>query len=162
MTMRVLKIMGDVDIQINLPEDAEVTTVRLEDFINTDYGDLKFDIIACVHVLQTLWSHEVFDAIQKLVDTLANKGELYIHVPGIEQAVKPLIKNTLDPVAFYLIWGSEKTPFHTGFTLMWLRQLVMKAGGIVRNANVGLFNLEYSGKKVKGIEHHLLATVVRD
>jgi hypothetical protein len=159
--MRVLKIISDIEIVVTLPEDAEIVTVSMGDYLTQEYQE-KFDMIFCVHSLQTLWASQVASAIKKMVGDLANLGELYIHVPATEHAAKALLRDETDPAAFYLIWGTEKRPFHVGFTLFWLRALVEQAGAIVRNANVGVFKLEFNGQEVKAPEHEILATVVRD
>lgn len=159
--MRILKIIGDIDINLELPKDAEIQTAKLNDYIVTEYKE-KFDIILCVQVLQTLWAAQVGQAIEKLVEDLEHMGELHIHVPATEQAAKALLKEEADPVAFYLLWGTEDRPFHTGFTLTWLRAEVMAAGAIVRSANIGLFNLRFNEREVRAPEHVVIATVVRD
>jgi hypothetical protein len=158
--VRVLKITSDIDINVDLPEDAEITEVKLDDYMVTEY-DHKFDIILCVHALQTLWTDQVSGVIQKLVDDLAQMGELHIHVPATEQALKALMKGSQDPVAFYMVWGSKDRPFHTGFNLLWLRLIVEQAGAIIRVATVGKFKLTSAGKEVPAVEHIVIATVIR-
>lgn len=159
--MRVLKIIGKIDININVPEDAVITTVSINDYLNTQYEE-KFDFIFCVYVLQSLWTNKVGSAISKLVNDLAHMGELHIYVPAAEQAAKALIKGGDDPITFYQLWGTKEFPTHTGFTLVWLRALVVQAGALVRRANLSQFKLSYEDKEVTALGHFLLATIVRD
>lgn len=159
--MRVLKIIGDIDIALELPEDAHIETVKMDDYMVTEYEE-RFDMILCVHTLQTLWAAQIGDAVKKLVGDLAHRGELQIHVPATEHAAKALIKDETDPIAFYMIWGTEKRPFHTGFTLMWLRAIIEQSGAIVRRANIGLFNFQFNEVEVRAPEHVVTATVDRD
>jgi hypothetical protein len=159
--MRVLKVVGDIDVNLDLPEDTEITEIGLEDYLEATYEE-KFDLIFCVHVLQALWASQVSDVIGKLVSELKQGGELHIHVPATEQAAKALLLNETDPVAFYMIWGTEKRPFHTGFTLLWLRAILTQVGAIVRNANMGIYNLTFNGREAKAVEHVVIATVIRD
>ena len=158
--MRVLKIVGDINISVDLPKDAEIIEANLEEFISTEYED-KFDIILCVHVLQSLWTDQVSEVIGKLVNDLKEKGELHIHVPATEQATKALLQGVQDPVAFYMIWGSKERPSHTGFNLFWLRTLVEQTGAIVRNATMGKFKMVSGDKEVYALEHIVIATVIR-
>ena len=139
--MRVLKIIGDIGINTNLPEDADITEVKLDDYMVTEYEE-KFDVILCIHTLQTLWTDQLSGAIEKLLNDLVNYGELHIHVPATEQAVRAMLKGIQDPVIFYMVWGSRERPFHSGFNLLWLRALVENAGGIVRTATMGKFKMQ--------------------
>jgi hypothetical protein len=158
--MRVLKIIGDIDIKLDLPEDTEITEIKLDDYLVTEYEN-KFDIILCVHALQTLWSDQISDAAEKLVNDLEERGELHIHVPATEQAVKAMLTGTQDPVAFYMVWGTKERPFHCGFNLMWLRGIVEQSGAIVRSANMGVFKMKKGNEEVKAVEHVVIATVIR-
>lgn len=158
--MRVLKIVGDIDIAIDVPEGTEIITTDMETYLNTTYEE-KLDMIFCIHALQTLWGSEVTGAIEKLVNDLAHMGELHVHVPAIEQAAKSLIRGETDPLAFYLTWGTPARPFHCGFTLMWLRALIVQAGAIVREATMNSFVLESDGQELGAIGHAVLATVIR-
>jgi hypothetical protein len=158
--MRVLKIIGDINIGLDLPKDTEVVEIAINDYMVTDYEE-KFDMILCIHALQTLWADQTADAIQKLVDDLKEMGELHIHVPATEQATKALLKGTQDPVAFYMIWGSKERPFHSGFNLYWLRGIVENAGAIVRTATMGKFKMTSGDKELYAVEHVVIATVIR-
>jgi len=158
--MRILKIIGDIDININLPEDTEVFESKLSDYMVTEYEE-KFDMIFCIHALQTLWADQVGDAIQKLVKDLKDRGELHIHVPATEQAMKTLLKNENDPTLFYMIWGSKENPFHVGFNLVFLRALVEESGALIRQATIGLFSMKRGDEEVKAVEHIIVATVDR-
>lgn len=158
--MRVLKIIGGIDININVPEGSEITTVTLKEYIKTEY-DTQFEFIFCVHVLQTLWSSEVGAVVEKLVNDLAQMGELHIYVPAAEQAAKAFIKGETDPALFYLFWGTKKKPHHSGFTLMWLRALLVQSGALVRRANLSQFTLTFEDQEANALGHYLLATVVR-
>lgn len=158
--MRILKIFGDINIEIDAPEDAEIIEIDINEYRDTEYEE-KFDLIFCIHALQTFWAHEVNDVIKKLVDDLAHMGELHIHVPAVEQAAKSLLKNETDPLSFYMIWGTQNRPFHCGFTLLWLRAAVTQAGGLVRDASFSRFNIKLDDKELGAIGHAVLATVVR-
>lgn len=158
--MRVLKIIGGIDINVNVPEGSEITTVTLQEYLETEY-DHQFEFIFCVHVLQTLWSSEVGPAINKLIKDLAHMGELHIYVPAAEQAAKAFIKGETDPALFYLFWGTKKEPHHSGFTLMWLRALLVQSGALVRRANLSRFTLNFEDQETNAVGHYLLATVLR-
>ena len=159
--MRILKIAGDVDIKLDVPDDAEVVDVAIDEYLVYDFEE-KFDLIFCTHALQSLWATELSEAFKKLVDDLAHMGELHIHVPAIEPAVKSIIKNVVDPLAFYVLWGTRGRPFHSGFTLEWLRATVEAAGGLVRSANMGMFRLQREDEVIDAIEHVVIATVIRE
>ena len=158
--MRVLKIIGDIDIKLELPEDAEIVDVKINDYLVTEY-DEKFDIILCVHALQTLWVGQTTQAIEKLVDDLADRGELHVHVPATEQALKSMLRQQQDPMVFYMIWGTKDRPFHSGFTLLWLRALIEQTGASIRRAEMGVFKMQQGEKEVRGVEHVVIATVDR-
>jgi hypothetical protein len=158
--MRVLKIVGDIDIKLDLPPDTDITETKLADYLVTEY-DNKFDIILCVHALQTLWPDQVSSATEKLVNDLGERGELHIHVPATEQALRSMLKGTQDPAALYMIWGTRDNPFHSGFNLMWLRAIVEQSGAIVRSANMGIFTMKKGDEDVRAIEHVVIATVIR-
>ena len=158
--MRVLKIVGDIDIGLDLPKNTEITEVKLSDYAVTEYAE-KFDMILCVHALQTLWTDQVSEVVNKLVNDLANMGELHIHVPATEQALKAMLKGSQDPVAFYMVWGSKERPFHTGFNLLWLRLIVEQTGAIIRTATMGTFKLTSGEREVSAVEHIVIATVIR-
>jgi hypothetical protein len=157
--VRVLKIIGDIDIGLDLPKDADIVEVTLPEYLDTTYED-RFDLILCVHILQTLWTDEVSAAIIKLVGDLAHLGELHIHVPATEQAVKAMLQGIHDQVAFYMVWGSKDRPFHTGFNLLWLRAIVEQTGAIIRTATMGKFSISAKDEEKVGIEHVVIATVV--
>ena len=159
--MKVLKIIGDIDITADLPEDAIIQTVKLDDYMVTEYPE-RFDMILCVHVLQTLWAHQVSAVIAKMVGEVKHLGELHIQVPATELAAKSLLKNVTDPLAFYLIWGTTSRPFHCGFTLLWLRAQMEQTGVITRYANSRAIELLFDGKKRRIPEHAVIATVIRD
>lgn len=159
--MRVLKIIGDIDIKLELIEDTEITRVGLDDYIATDY-DEPFDMILCVHALQTLWADEIGPVIIKLLKDLKDRGELRIHVPATEQALKSMLRQQQDPMAFYMVWGTKDNPFHSGFTLLWLRALIEQAGAVIRLADMGIFTVKQGEKDVKGVEHVVVATVIHN
>jgi len=159
--MKVLKIVGDLDIKTDLPEDAEITTVKLDDYMVSECEE-QYDMILCVHVLQTLWAHQVGDVIKQMIGELKDRGELHIQVPSAELAAKAMLKNQTDPLAFYLIWGTSNRPFHCGFTLLWLRAMVAQAGAIERYANVRIIKLQFNGSEENVPEHYVIATVIRD
>jgi hypothetical protein len=159
--MKVLKIIGDIDINAQLPEDAEVITTKIDDYMVAEYEE-PFDMIFCIHVLQTMWGTRVNGVIDKMVKELKPMGELHVYVPAVEYAAKVLAKNNPDPVALYMIWGSQDRPFHCGFTLMWLRALVEETGAVVRSANVGIFTLNFNDQEARVPQHAVVATVIPD
>jgi hypothetical protein len=159
--MRVLKITGQIDINLDIPEGSEVTTVSLQDYLETEY-EHPFDFIFCVHVLQTLWAKQVGAAVEKLIHDLAHMGEIHLYVPAAEQAAKSMLKGETDPVIFYLLWGTEDQPSHTGFTLLWIRALLVQYGALVRRAEFSRLSLSFNDKESNVLGHYLLATTVKD
>jgi hypothetical protein len=122
----------------------------------------RYDLIVCVHVLQTLFASDVMEVFVKMANDLVPMGELHVHVPAMDFAAKKIIKSDADPIAFYMVYGSKETPFHCGFNLLWLRALATQAGMLVRSAQAGLFDITYSDRKVQVPEHVVVATVLPD
>jgi len=160
--MRILKILGNIEIDFEVPEDAIVESVKINDYLVTEYEE-KFDLIFCIHTLQLLWPYQVADAISKMVADLKDKGELHIHVPATDMAMEKFINNHADIAPLYMLWGTVENPFHCGFTLLYLRVLLTNCkGALVREAKTGAYTISKDDQKEQVPEYVVVTTVIRD
>lgn len=76
-------------------ERFRISTVRLGEIENIDFGDMKFDIITCFHVLEHV--QNPFSTIKRCKELLSNSGALIIAVPNEVNSAKGRLRRLLKP-----------------------------------------------------------------
>jgi hypothetical protein len=143
--MKVLDLNQD-GIAVSQPQfpDAEIEAVAFAD-IDKWYDSTKYeryDAIVVGHVLQLVERRVMPDFMKMLKGLVRDMGEIHIYVPDLDWAARMLIENKPNPLIQYALYGNEKFPHRSGFTLLWLRQLVEGADIIVRHSTMSGYGVK--------------------
>jgi hypothetical protein len=155
--MKVLEInlQGKITCQSTVPADAEITAIRLEELSGMTG---EYELIFAMQVMQYIERGNVNAVARKLSDLLSNGGELWVTTPCLEWAAHKIMKNEADASTQFILFGNDDDPpYHSGYTLLWLRSLIESTGLITRKATQGILQMEQDGKKLSIPENTLIA-----
>lgn len=116
-------------------------------FITGEVGDIPpYDAVFLGHYLQTLEHERVIPALEEFYNKLINNGEIWITTPSLDWIAREIVVKD-EPMVLvpFMLYGSSKEPYRTGFTLLWLRVVVQSAKFIVRKAIQEVFNIGIDG-----------------
>lgn len=122
--------------------DAEIEVVSWDNFEKWyDSNTKEYDVVVAGHILQLVERKKMPEFAKRLRTLVRDMGEIHIYVPDLDWAARMLIVNKPSPLIQFAIYGSEKYPHRSGFTLLWLRRLVEGADIIVRHATMSAFSV---------------------
>ena len=124
-----------------------------------------YEVVYASHVLEHVSWKKVEQVLDYLVSAVRPGGELWVIVPSLEWVARELMKDQPSLAVLGALFGSQdaKGQFHqSGYTMMWLRQLMGRHGLVVRKAFGSFFGIEVNGEEVAvgqnvviGMKQHL-------
>jgi hypothetical protein len=101
-----------------------------------------FDAILLASHLQIVQRQHVATVIQQLYDTLNDGGHFIVTVPALEWACRQICTQNDIPISAYIsIYGLEKEPFLSGFSMLWIRRVLEDVGLIILEARTETFKM---------------------
>lgn len=149
--MKVLAIGDKTQRERYFPEDAEYVEVG------------PFDACLLASTLQTVPRRQVQAALTTVYDELVDGGRIIVTVPALEWACREVVAEADISLGAYIsIYGTEKEPFLSGFTILWLRRCLEEVGFIVVEARTEQFKMLFDFgalKKEERAKQHVIIGV---
>ena len=141
--MNVLDINQDgIKVSDQQFPDAEIEAVAWDNFEKWyANNDKLYDVVVAGHVLQLVERTKMPEFMKQLRELMRDMGEIHIYVPDLDWVARMLLANKPNPLIQFAIYGSEKYPHRSGFTLLWLRRLVEGADIVVRHATMSAYSV---------------------
>ena len=157
--MRVLDVgAGSKSLLGEVWPEAEIVTVDLDPDTNPtfvcDCRELPdelglFDVILASHLLEHIPRTEVLPTLREWVAHLEPGGALHIIVPDLAWAAEEIVRaGGVTNAVLQHIYGNQGTPWqyhHMGFTVVLLRDALMRAGLTVQEAKTNWFIIRLPG-----------------
>ena len=130
--MKMLDIFDGTPIEDEEAEkifpDVEVTHL---DIMEVDSAIIAgYDIIILNHCLMRLRPNQVPAFAERVAGGLNSKGELHLVTPSLEWAAGCIVYDNPNPAIMTTIYGITGG-YHTGYTIIMLRDIVERIGGLV-------------------------------
>lgn len=101
-----------------------------------------FDAILLASHLQVVQRQNVATVIKALYEELVDGGRIIVTVPSLEWACRQVCTQNDIPIAAYIsLYGLEKEPYLSGFTILWLRRALEEVGFIILEARTETFRM---------------------
>lgn len=152
-----IAILGNMDAEAE--SGIEIKHYDIQAFYPNPKIDGFFDRIFVSNSLPELERDAVMKFLEKVMDALAENGELVIQVPMAEFAAKRLFTNKADAITYYMLYGNEEHPFRACYTMLQIRTLLSRAGFYVKEATEAILKLTTVTGEVLDLPVHSLTAV---
>lgn len=151
-TDNVAKVFFPEGTIVTLDIDPEVNPDFVHDIRAPLPDDLyhKFDIVFCSHILEHISFRETRATLKHLAKALKPGGEMWLITPSLEWVAEEIRKEGPIPPIIGCLYGQQNNPhqYHkSGWTLPMLRQALVNANLIPRQAHHGSFQIGFHDDK---------------
>lgn len=153
--MKILNLTGGW----NLMEAGEdVTNMNIKNALPAE----SYDHIVARHSMPVLYVDEILPKLKEMVDHLNKNGRLHIVTPCFEWAAGLAFKSEVPPSFYFTLYGSKEYPYHSCYTIQWLRDTLEALGLVIREAKTTTAVVRDGDKDYQTLENHIIGIKYHD